>query len=144
MKMVWAVRTRSEADTLPTSSEGIELYVTGHSAMHGRGVHGFALGDEEGVELQEREGLLRDQDVENEDRETLQKSGGVSPSGAFRSGRPDLQMIVDGVFEGGSGGGKVAVLVCGPAGMGTAMRRPVGRWVRQGREVFWHKEEFGW
>lgn len=44
---------------------------------------------------------------------------------------------------------KVAVLVCGPVGMGAALRREVGRWVRRGRregqwDVFWHNEEFGW
>ncbi len=43
---------------------------------------------------------------------------------------------------------RVAVLVCGPTGMGTALRREVGRWVRRGGpgrwDVFWHDEEFGW
>lgn len=50
---------------------------------------------------------------------------------------------------------RVAVLVCGPVGMGAALRREVGRWVRRGRhsgerereggwDVFWHDEEFGW
>lgn len=44
---------------------------------------------------------------------------------------------------------QIAVLVCGPIGMGSALRTEVGRWVRRGRrkgqwDVFWHNEEFGW
>lgn len=68
----------------------------------------------------------------------------------------------EGVYEDGDGDGdgitttsnsnsnsnpklKVAVLVCGPVGMGAALRREVGRWVRRGKgEAFWHDEEFGW
>lgn len=61
----------------------------------------------------------------------------------MREGRPDLRGIVDELFS-HDRNERVAVLVCGPMGMGAAARKEVGRWVRKGREVFWHSEEFGW
>jgi len=88
-----------------------------------RGGEGDGTG--EGVELQEREGSLG------------KAAGKVTP------GRPDLCGVVDEVF-GHDDNDRVAVLVCGPTGMGAAVRKEVGRWVWQGRDVFWHSEEFGW
>jgi len=61
----------------------------------------------------------------------------------MKIGRPDLRAVVDEVFASGVSD-RVAVLVCGPGGMGKSLRREVGRWVGEGREVFWHNEEFGW
>ena len=63
--------------------------------------------------------------------------------GRVRRGRPDFRAVVDDVFEHGDGD-RVAVLVCGPIGMGASVRKEVGRWVWKGRDVFWHGEEFGW
>lgn len=60
-----------------------------------------------------------------------------------RKGRPDLKTIVDETFEGDTKD-RVAVLVCGPSGMGKSLRMEVWEWVRKGRDVFWHNEEFGW
>lgn len=103
-----------------------------------------------------------------------------TPSLKFHTGRPNFRIIVDELFsndaeiddDGGDDdvaetsahedpgfqpsseseqGVRVAVLVCGPVGMGAALRAQVGRWVRRGRgrdgepwDVFWHNEEFGW
>jgi hypothetical protein len=57
--------------------------------------------------------------------------------------RPDFAEIVDGVFKLGNEE-SVAVIVCGPAGMARDVRSEVGRWVRKGRDVWFHDEGFGW
>jgi NAD(P)H-flavin reductase len=57
--------------------------------------------------------------------------------------RPDLKKIVDDTFKHGADE-KVAVIVCGPEGMGRELREYVGAWVMRGRSVFWHNEDFGW
>ncbi|KAL8842283.1 MAG: hypothetical protein Q9176_002672 [Flavoplaca citrina] len=95
----------------------------------------------EGIELQEREGLL-----------SLPSSSSASsppPQNlTTHPGRPDLAAIVNETFSSQPNDthppNKIAILVCGPAGMGAALRREVGVWVRTGREVWWHNEEFGW
>ena len=86
----------------------------------------------ESIELQERAGLL--------DSSTSKE--GIAE--VARRGRPNFRGIVDEVFEQGGSGDRVAVLVCGPSGMGASVRKEVGRWVWRGREVWWHSEEFGW
>jgi NAD(P)H-flavin reductase len=58
------------------------------------------------------------------------------------TGRPDLGKIVDDVL--GVSDERVAVLFCGPPGMGRVLRESIGRYVRKGREVWWHAEAFGW
>lgn len=57
--------------------------------------------------------------------------------------RPDLKRIVDDTFRKGAED-RVAVLVCGPAGMAREVRGYVSPWVERGREVMWHDESFGW
>ena len=59
------------------------------------------------------------------------------------SRRPDFKKIVDEVFSQGKHE-RVAVLVCGPRGMGRATRRAVSPWVAKGRDIWWHDEAFGW
>jgi len=64
---------------------------------------------------------------------------------AKRRRRPDLRKIVDDTFRHGSADGeRVAVLVCGPAGMARELRAHVGAWVARGRDVWFHDEGFGW
>ncbi|KAH3499793.1 hypothetical protein KXW24_001031 [Aspergillus fumigatus] len=58
------------------------------------------------------------------------------------TGRPDLAKIVDDLL--GESDERVAVLFCGPPGMGRVLREDIGRYVREGREVWWHAEAFGW
>ena len=60
--------------------------------------------------------------------------------------RPDLRTLVDDTFSSSeqSLGKRVAVLVCGPAGLGRDLKREVERWVASDREVWWHEERFGW
>ncbi|KAH1757296.1 hypothetical protein KXX41_006482 [Aspergillus fumigatus] len=58
------------------------------------------------------------------------------------TGRPDLAKIGDDLL--GESDERVAVLFCGPPGMGRVLREDIGRYVREGREVWWHAEAFGW
>ncbi|KAI7344777.1 hypothetical protein KC320_g8667 [Hortaea werneckii] len=131
---VWVVRERGEvAWAIPQEArereafgERVGVFVTGRGA--GRG------DDDEGVELQERETLLAAGDG----------GGGGEAAGLgvdVQRGRPDLRAIVDRTFAHGSGE-KVAVVVCGPAGLNESLRRAVGRHVRQGREVWYWAEKF--
>ena len=78
------------------------------------------------------------------DAKTTLGAGGVA---FVKYGRPDLRGVIDEVFgkEGRSKGvERVAVLVCGPQGLGRDLRREVGKWVWRGRDVFWHEESFSW
>lgn len=130
VSMVWAVRRGEEARGVGVEGEGVRVFVTGGG-----------VGEEGGVELKEREGLLggEEEGVGGDDAVDGDEGGGIG----FQKGRPDFRMIVDEVFK-SAAEGKIAVLVCGPVGMGRSLRKEVGRWVEQGREIFWHKEEFGW
>ena len=144
VKFVWSVKGKEEAlsglsvlhDGNP-SLERVEIYCTQGSDA--------AASDDDGLSgVKASHG-----DIELEERANLLGNGADDEGKAedshfdFKQGRPDLGAIVDGVFEGG-GDGKVAVLVCGPSGMGRTLREEVRRWVWKGREVFWHNEEFGW
>ena len=81
------------------------------------------------IKLQEREGLL-------DEEASLEENA--------RKGRPKVSAIMDKVFALSRGDEeRVAVLVCGPSGLGAGVRKEVGRWVIKGRDVFWHAEEFG-
>lgn len=150
MKFVWSVRQSADAEwgikqlleAYGTVPESFSAYNT-QNGVEGRDSGSLARRTQnepeaeasDSIELQERERLL---------------SYSTSPEGAasrnakpMRNGRPDFHAIVDEVFS-YDGAEKVAVLVCGPRGMGTSVRREVARWVWSGRDVFWHGEEFGW
>lgn len=92
----------------------------------------ITLGDgEEGIELEEqKKPLMTDGPGEKTD-------SGLS----VIAGRPDLARVVEQVFS-QSSTERVAVLVCGPRGLSRALRWDVGKWVRRGREVWFHNEEF--
>lgn len=145
MRFVWTVRDAADAKwgveqlrqqlgTLPD----VELHVSPAETEREVGV-GWALDagvrgqeDVRAIELQQRE-QFRDR-VAGVDAELV---------GVAKEGRPNLRNVVDEVFE-CDANDRVAVLVCGPDGMGRSVRRQVSRWVGRGREVFWHSEEFGW
>ncbi|KOS17908.1 Ferric/cupric reductase transmembrane component 2 [Escovopsis weberi] len=57
--------------------------------------------------------------------------------------RPDIPQIVDDTFRRGYEE-RVAVLVCGPAGMASEVRAQVRPWVMRGRDVWFHSESFAW
>ncbi|KAK4984739.1 hypothetical protein LTR50_006418 [Elasticomyces elasticus] len=85
------------------------------------------------IELQEREGLLN----------VATTPPPKTKDSSVCYGRLPLGKIVDETFAGGNIE-RVAVLICGPAGLSRDLRKEVGRWVPKGREVWWHAEEFGW
>ncbi|MDI1486779.1 MAG: hypothetical protein OHK93_006040 [Ramalina farinacea] len=154
VKLVWAVRERGDADWggldgtgiggerggnagTPTSAavrRDIELYLTGATSPEGP----RTMDDDDGIELQERSRPIIPNDDDKQDQVTSTKNISI------KAGRPDFQKIVDEVFNDDDRGDSVAVLVCGPKGMGAALRSEVGRWVGTSRDVFWHSEEFGW
>ncbi len=102
------------------------------------------------TEAEMQDGVMRreeaDQTIELRQQEQSQdRTKGVDADleNVAKEGRPDLKTIVDEIFQ-VNANERVAVLVCGPTGMGKSLRREVGRWVARGRDVFWHTEEFGW
>jgi len=138
VRFVWAVRKMAETkwafegDDIERK-ESAEIYVTGGQSggMADTGVP-VNEADNEDIEMEEREHLMGNGDA---DVDTVGKGVGV------KHGRPSLADIVDQSFA--SCGGSVAVLVCGPPAMSRELRREVGKWVRRGRDVYWHAENFG-
>ncbi|KAI4099578.1 MAG: hypothetical protein LQ339_005876 [Xanthoria mediterranea] len=162
IKFVWAVKSIEDAEwAFPyldaKDMDGIELYVSSSSnSSSSRATPSpnarVKEDEDEGMELQEREGLLMGHDgVVSGDSSPPSPSSAAStlpPNLTTYPHRPNLQSIVNKLFathpEDPHPPTKIAVLVCGPAGMGAALRREVGVWVRGGREVWWHNEQFGW
>lgn len=129
LNLIWALRSAAEAAWAMDSekqtfanSSNVHLYLTRHHDT------GNALDNvhEEGMEMDE----LRESD------DTV---GGVKAL----VGRPDLEDIVDETFS-YNANEKIAVIFCGPHGMGRELRAHVGKWVIKGREVVWLEESFGW
>ncbi|KAH6653796.1 ferric reductase like transmembrane component [Truncatella angustata] len=126
--LVWAVREAGEATWATTGNEKsildddrVQLYLTGNvfnSASR--------IADDE-VEM------------DNLHRDTMRNKHMPNQS----TKRPDLKKIVDDVFRQGQED-RVAVLVCGSEAMARELRGYVGAWVRKGREVWWHNENFSW
>lgn len=151
IRFVWSVRNAGDAawgikylqdDGGGSLLQGFELYVSGPPLQQGMLSESNEPADES-IELQERNQLLQATgENDNGEPSTIERS---AENITHRQGRPDLRNIVDDIFSTDADEGtKVAVLVCGPVGMGGALRKEVGRWVGRGREVFWHNEEFGW
>ncbi|KAF7179442.1 hypothetical protein CNMCM7691_008375 [Aspergillus felis] len=124
---VWSMKTLEEAAWVMgladgqalTQDENVRLYLTQSYHMCGQ-----KPSPDESIELEE-----------------LQSQRTVVWSSA-ETGRPDLGKILDDVL--GNSDERVAVLFCGPPGMGRVLRENIGKYVRKGREVWWHAEAFGW
>lgn len=77
-------------------------------------------------------------------------AGGQTPDDIHvKYGRPDIRgkvlEVIKGVREAGNQGGRVAVLVCGPAGMADEARSAVHLALKSGmRGVDYIEETFGW
>lgn len=136
-RFIWTVRDahdaqwgmdqlRAQLGKLPD----LELYISHTESDRQHGTR--RQEDVQAIELQQQ-GQFQDR-VRNFDADLVNVT---------KEGRPDLKTIVDEIFE-VDPNDRVAVLVCGPKGMGKSVRREVGRWVKTGRDVFWHGEEFGW
>ena len=150
IRFVWSVRQSADAgwgikqllEACGTLPESFSAYVTHSDVDEGtlassvrRTSDRSEAGSDEFIELQERDRLLSDL--------SSPEGSGSRDGKIMQSGRPDFRGIVDEIFSYDSSE-KVAVMVCGPSGMGMSVRREVARWVWKGRDVFWHAEEFGW
>ena len=149
-KLVWSVRQIADArwgikqllEACGTLPESFNAYTT-KSDVDGQNSEPIARttqGNSEvevsdSIELQERDQLLSDS--------SSPEDAASKAVTMMQTGRPDFRAIVDEVFS-YDGRERVAVLVCGPSGMGANVRREVSRWIWRGRDVFWHGEEFGW
>ena len=150
IRFIWSVRQSADAgwgikqllEACGTLPESFSVYVT-HSDVDERDLASSArrtknrseAESSDFIELQERDRLLSD---------LSSPEGRMSRDGkTMQNGRPEFRAIVDEVFSYDSSE-RVAVMVCGPSGMGMSVRREVARWVWKGRDVFWHGEEFGW
>ncbi|KAJ5272601.1 hypothetical protein N7478_007726 [Penicillium angulare] len=129
LNFIWAVRSSAEASWISDSEEqafsedpNIQIYLTRHHDLAESLDHELS---DEGIEMDDMHtnpGLI----------------GGIKP----RIGRPFLKDIVEQIF-GINTGERVAVLFCGPQGMGRELRTHVRGWTVQGRDVMWHEESFG-
>ena len=134
VRFVWAVRSLEETSwALPVaeassskpaaSHDEADIYVTGANVGNTDGTS---------VELAKQNGT---------DASVAPQPKDLSESGfTVRYSRPDMRELIDAAFSGPVE--RVAVLICGPPGMGKQVRREVGRWVQRGKEVFWHNEDF--
>ncbi|KAJ4304707.1 hypothetical protein N0V90_000234 [Kalmusia sp. IMI 367209] len=110
----------------PSTPTAIEVYVTrGATSSLPIGENG------EEIELAENDQLLSMEEEMKKPREGM----------VLKTGRPRIHAIVDEVFSKGT---QVAVVSCGPARLTRKLSESVEQWVRQGVEVYWHEETFGW
>jgi hypothetical protein len=141
IRFVWVVRKLAETQwAFPASHErsnepeahssdanAVEVYVTrplGPNLQAGQDA-----GDD--IELAEDEQLLS-----TEEQFERPRKGTV-----LRTGRPEIPTIVEEVL---SKGGRMAVITCGPKALTEQLSNSVEHWVREGSDVYWHNETFGW
>ncbi|GAB7357995.1 hypothetical protein MBLNU230_g0162t1 [Neophaeotheca triangularis] len=120
-----------------TSAPGLQVrsQAVGRSDDHATDI---AADVEEGIELEERKGLLPGGEAEDEDARTSGPSDLV-----VHAGRPDIKRVVGETIEHDSSE-RVAVVVCGPMGLSKALRREIRPWVMdKGRNVWFWEESFG-
>ncbi|KAL8915299.1 MAG: hypothetical protein Q9171_000169 [Xanthocarpia ochracea] len=159
MRFVWAVKNVGDAawaveDLTEEEMSGVEIYTTGGGRRVNPAGSGTPRKEEEvecSIELQQRARLMSD--VEFSELGTARSSSSLSALGNLPvsvrifQGRPNFSAIINEVFSANPDASpptKLAVLVCGPVGMGAALRREVGVWVRRGKDVWWHNEGFDW
>merc|ERR1712070_1010016 len=118
-EVVWAIP--DEVKEREAFRERLTVYLTG---LDGDAMGSGAGREDDGIELTERETLLAGDGKDGE-------SSGFELDAQV--GRPDLRAIVDRMFAHGVAE-KMAVVVCGPAGLNDSLRRVVGRHVGQGRD----------
>lgn len=135
IEMVWAVRTAGEATWAVVENDAKDI-------LNDEKVHIYLTGPGSSPAQEEVEGGVSS-GVDSPGTATIEMRtlGKTAVKGHQRT-RPDLKKIVDEVFAHGQDE-RVAILVCGPTKMGKTVRRQVGRYVREGREVWFHDEGFG-
>ncbi|EXA52431.1 hypothetical protein FOVG_00723 [Fusarium oxysporum f. sp. pisi HDV247] len=126
VQLVWAIRSAGDATWAASTP-------TGKSLLDDDQVQLFLTGDM---------GVANDSD--NAAGVEMNNLSQQSTRPVVRnSKRPDLQKIVDDMFQKGQQD-SVAILVCGPVEMSRELRKSVTPWVMKGRRVWWHNESFGW
>lgn len=121
----WAVSASTAADVVKKKAE---VFLTSTARNQEE--------TDEGMEMQETH-LLSGGHGRGETAAELERLGVAKEHVAFR--RPDLKAVLKEVAKGGS----VAVLVCGPWELGSAMRRVAAERVKKGEMVWVHVEDFG-
>jgi hypothetical protein len=124
-----------DQDGLLKSSGTVEVYVTRPSGPSLQTSEVFAVDpdDDEGeaIEMAENDQLLSMEEQMDKPRKGM----------VIKSGRPQLDVIVDEVF---SKGMRTAVICCGPKRLTEDLKKHVEVWVKKGHDVFWYDETFGW
>lgn len=105
-------------------------------------------GDGVEIELEERRNLLHADELADvpDGRRSLVQNQNMAAM-TLRAGRPDIGQVVDDVFASGVAherSQRVAVVVCGPKSLCRSLRRDVGRYVSDGRKVWFWNEKFGY
>ena len=137
VRFIWAVKKLVETSwAFPLTQQELKRGLGMESVeIHVTGQFGVNDGDDEHTgerfDMTEQGHLMRT----NDDKELL--AHGIT----VKYMRPALYEVVDETFSGHAE--KIAVLVCGPTSMGNQLRKVVGKWVRRGKDVYWHAEIFG-
>ncbi|PQE32333.1 ferric reductase like transmembrane component protein [Rutstroemia sp. NJR-2017a WRK4] len=149
VRMIWSMRDVAEASwalsmASTTSDDNGEEASSSADESGDEEAKGNVQSEDEDIELfiTKSTHAERERTAPESSQVELQTMHSV-PSTKRTYARPDLQKIVDETFAHGVEE-KVAVLVCGPNGMGPSVREYVGKWVEKGRHVWWHDESFGW
>ncbi|KAM3070088.1 hypothetical protein ACMFMG_003879 [Clarireedia jacksonii] len=149
VRMIWSMRDVAEASwalsMASTTSDDNEEETTSTGEESGdEGRKEKAQSDNEDIELFITKSTYAERErTAPESSELELRTLHSVPRTKRTYARPDLQKIVDETFALGVEE-KIAVLVCGPKGMGKDVRGYVGKWVERGRYVWWHDESFGW
>jgi hypothetical protein len=124
-----------DQEGLLKSAGTVEAYVTRSSGPSLQTSEIFTVDpdDDEGetIEMAENEQLLSMEEQMDKPRKGM----------VIKSGRPQLDVIVDEVF---SKGMRTAVICCGPKRLTEDLKKHVEVWVQKGHDVFWYDETFGW
>lgn len=146
VEMVWAVRTAGEATWAVVENdakdilndENVHIYLTGPGSSSSSSAKDEAVeGVSSGVDSPDAGTVALEMN-------TLRRTAGgrIITGKDHQRRRPDLKKVVDEMFAHGPEE-RVAILVCGPTKMGKTVRKQVGRYVREGRDVWFHNEGFG-
>lgn len=125
----------ADGEHFSQAQNAVEVFVTRPSGpnlqIHNPADTFVVDSDDEGIEMTENEQLLSREEQMEKPRKGM----------VVRSGRPNLGEIVDEVFSKST---RTAVICCGPKRLTEDLKRRVEVWVKQGRDVFWWDETFGW
>jgi NAD(P)H-flavin reductase len=141
LRFVWAVKTPEDAawalkddypgDNARDVAKCVELYITGFPDPEAG----------EGAEM--TEGLLRGADGASTGGVEALVQMGLGKE-RIETGRPALRKVIQDTVQEAGHEGRTAILVCGPAMMGSIAKRVSASLGREGVDVWLHVEEFGY